>query len=217
MSLISDNPIFIASALASLGFWTISYALIIRRSRLDGTWGMPFPALCMNLAYEFVFGFVHPLESPANYVNIVWFLVDLVILAQFVRHGRAAAPAQFRKRLFLPAVAACVGLAIGVSLSVTADLGLARGNSYLGWGAELLICATFVALIHRREGVGGQSLWIVVTRMLGSWAIIPAQELEASLAFVHLVYPSATALNVTYVYLYVQRCRSLGIDPLRRI
>lgn len=217
MSLTSDHPLFAASTLASLAFWTISYVLIIRRSRLDGTWGMPFPALCLNLAYEFVFGFVHPLESPANYVNIIWFLVDVVILAQFLRHGRAALPADFPKQLFVPAVVACVGLAIGVSLAVTADLGLARGNSYLGWGAELLACAAFVALIHRREGVGGQSLWIVVTRMLGSWAIIPAQELEASLAFVHVVYPSASVLNVIYIHLYVQRCRSLGIDPLRRV
>lgn len=213
----SDNPIFVGSALASLGFWTISYALIIRRSHLDGTWGMPFPALCLNLAYEVVFGFVHPLASPANYVNIVWFLVDLVILGQFLRHGRAALPAQLPKQLFLPAVAVCVAIAIGVSLTVTSDLGLARGNSYLGWGADLLTCATFVALLQKREGVGGQSLGIAVTRMLGSWAIIPAQEIEISLAFVHWVYPSATVLNLTYVYLYVRKCRSLGIDPLRRI
>lgn len=211
-----DDPVFAGSALAALFFWTISYALIIRRSHLDGTWGMPFPALCLNLAYEFVFGFVHPLPSPANYVNIVWFAVDLVIAAQFLRHGRAALRPPFPQALFLPAAAVCVAIAIGVSLAVTADLGLARGNSYLGWGADLLLCACFVGLIQRRDGVGGQSLWIVLTRMLGSWAIIPAQEIEVSLAFVRVIYVSATMLNLTYLYLYVKKCRSLGIDPLRR-
>lgn len=213
----SDNPIFIGSALVSLGFWTISYALIIRRGHLDGTWGMPFPALCLNLAYEFVFGFIHPLSSPANIVNIVWFLVDLVILGQFLRHGRAALPAHLPKQVFLPAVAVCAGIAIGIALAVTADLGLARGNSYLGWGADLLISAAFVGWTDRREGVAGQSLWIAVTRMLGSWAIIPAQELEVSLAFVHFVYAATALLNFTYVYLYVKKCRSLGVDPIRRV
>ena len=96
-------------------------------------------------------------------------------------------------------------------------MGLARGNSYLGWGAELLTCASFVGLIRQREGIGGQSLWIVVTRMLGSWAIIPAQELEVSLSFVRVVYLASTALNVVYIYLYVKKCRALGVDPLRRI
>jgi hypothetical protein len=214
---ITEDPLFVASALLCLLLWTISYALIIRRSYLDRTWGMPFPALCLNLAYEFVFGFVHPLPSPANIVNVVWFLVDLVILAQFLRHGRSALPAHFPRRLFLPAVAACVAVAVGVSLAVTADLGLERGNSYLGWGAEFVMCACFIALLHRREGVGGQSLWIVVARMLGSWAIIPAQEIEVPLAFVRLIYFSATLLNLTYLYLYVKKCRALGIAPLRRV
>lgn len=213
----TDSPGFVASAVAALVFWTISYALIIRRSHLDRTWGMPFPALCLNLAYEFVFGFVHPLPSPANLVNVVWFAVDLVIAAQFLRRGRTAFPAALPKALFIPAVAVCVAIAIGVSLAVTADLGLARGNSYLGWSAEFLLCACFVGLIQRRDGVGGQSLWIVLTRMLGSWAIIPAQEMEVSLAFVRVIYVSATILNVTYLYLYVKKCRSLGIDALRRI
>jgi hypothetical protein len=212
-----DNPIFVGSALVSLSLWTISYALIIRRGHLDGTWGMPFPALCLNLAYELVFGFLHPLPSPANYVNMAWFLVDLLILAQFLRHGRTALPAYCSKHLFLPAIAGCLGIAIGVCLTVTADLGLARGNSYLGWGADLLICASFVGWIQRREDVRGQSLWIAVTRMLGSWAIIPAQELEVSLAFVHFVYPSAALLSFAYLYLYVKKCHSLGIDPLRRL
>lgn len=212
-----DDPLYAASALAGLFFWTISYALIIRRSHLDSTWGMPFPALCTNLAYEFVFGFVHPLASPANYVNIVWFLVDLAIAAQFLRYGRSALPEHFPKRLFLPAVGVCFAMAIGASLAFTADLGLLRGNSYLGWGGDLFLSACFIGLIHRREGVAGQSLWITVTRMLGSWAIIPAQEIEGPHTFVRLIYFCAPILNFTYLYLYVKKCRALGLDPLRRV
>lgn len=213
----TDSPWFVASALGSLFLWTVCYALIIRRSHRDRTWGMPFAALCFNLAYELVFGLVHPLTQPANYVNIIWFGVDLVILAQFLRYGRSALPRQLSPALFLPAVAVCVAIAIAGTLAVTADLGLARGNSYLGWGAELLTDACFLALIDRREGVGGQSLWIAVTRMLGSWAIIPAQEIEVPLAFVRVVYASSAVLNLTYLYLYVKKCRGLGIDPLRRV
>lgn len=212
-----DHPLYAVSALAGLFFWTISYALIIRRSHQDRTWGMPFPALCMNLAYEFVFGFVHPLASPANYVNIVWFLVDLAIAAQFLRHGRRALPEHFPKRLFLPAVAVCLSMAIGASLAVTADVGLLRGNSYLGWGGEFLLSACFLDWIQRREGVAGQSLWIALTRMIGTSAIIPAQEIEGPHAFVRLIYFAAPVLNLTYLYLYVKKCHALGIDPLRRV
>src|SRR5690606_16086636 len=130
---------------------------------------------------------------------------------------RSALPAHFPKRLFFPAVAVCVAMAVGTALTVTRDLGLLRGNSYLGWGADFLLSACFVTLIHRREGVDGQSLWIAVTRMLGSWAIIPAQEIEGPHAFVRLVYFCTPFLNFTYLYLYVKKCRALGIDPLRRV
>jgi hypothetical protein len=213
----SENPVFVASALASMILWTTSYALIIRRSHLDRTWGVPFPSLCLNLAYELVFGFVHPLPAPAHYVNIVWFLVDLLIFSQFLRHGRAARPELLPRPLFFPAACVCVAIAIAAALAVTADLGLARGNSYLGWGGDLLIAASFLGFLSKREGVSGQSFWIAVTRMLGSWAIIPAQEIEVSLAFVRVVYVSTSVLNLTYLCLYVRKCRALGIHPLRRL
>jgi hypothetical protein len=213
-----DHPLFASSAAACLLLWAVSYLLIIRRGFRDRTYGMPFAALCINLAYELVFGFIRPIAAPINYVNMIWFGVDLVIASQYLRYGRATFPELLPRRLFVPSFLVCAALAAGAALALTHDLGLATGNSYLGWGAELVMDASFIALVIRRRGVEGQSLYIGLSRMLGSLAIIPAQEIEApGLALVRLLYGISFLFNVTYLALYFRKCRLLGIDPWRRL
>src|SRR6266487_273578 len=41
-------------------FWTATYILIIRRSFLDHTYGMPLVALCANISWEGIFSFIYP-------------------------------------------------------------------------------------------------------------------------------------------------------------
>lgn len=52
-------------------FWTITYLLILQRSIQDRIIGMPMVALCMNIAWEFIFSFVYPSDKPQLYVNYV--------------------------------------------------------------------------------------------------------------------------------------------------
>lgn len=48
--------------------------LITRRAFVDRTYGMPFVALCPDLAYEFTHGFVEPSVPPLDLFDIAWFL-----------------------------------------------------------------------------------------------------------------------------------------------
>lgn len=47
-------------ALFSGIFWAITYLLILHRSIQDRVIGMPMVALCLNIAWEFIFSFVYP-------------------------------------------------------------------------------------------------------------------------------------------------------------
>ena len=52
--------------------WTMVYLLIIKRGFADKTYGMPLPALCANLSWEFIFSFIHPHGVPQIYVVMLY-------------------------------------------------------------------------------------------------------------------------------------------------
>ncbi|KAJ3122646.1 hypothetical protein HK098_002686 [Nowakowskiella sp. JEL0407] len=76
----------------SLGFmgfsgvcWTLAYFLYIRGSYIQGEYrGVPAAALFINLSWEFMFATLYTKSwTPQRVVNIVWFVVDFIQLAQF--------------------------------------------------------------------------------------------------------------------------------------
>ena len=82
--------------------WTVTYALIIRRSALDRAPGMPMTALCINISWELYYSVVSPHPAPQLYVNWVWLLFDVVIFAQFVKYGRQEVERALSPGTFLP-------------------------------------------------------------------------------------------------------------------
>src|SRR5947209_19406555 len=96
--------------LGSGAFWTGTYLLIIRRSSLDHTYGMPLVALCANISWEFLFSFISPPQIIQHIVNLIWFSLDLIILIQLLRYGPREFP-DLPKRVF----SAVVSLALATS------------------------------------------------------------------------------------------------------
>jgi hypothetical protein len=50
---------------------------------------MPFYALAWNIIWEFHFSFVDPMPVPFNVGNVIWFLLDLVMLFQYFLYDRS--------------------------------------------------------------------------------------------------------------------------------
>jgi hypothetical protein len=197
--------------------WCVAYVLIIRRGFLDRSYGMPLPALCANLAYEFVFAFVLPLKPPTNYVCAAWCLIDAVIAYQYLRFGRKEL-AEEERALLIPTFLLGMATAAIMMITITKDLGLALGNSYAGWGCQLLLSIALIHMLLRRPDLAGQSIYIALARFLGSVATIPAQEAETGgVAFLRFVYVAFMIYDVIYIVLYVRKARALGINPWRRL
>src|SRR6266567_8111191 len=68
-------------------FWTATYILIIRRSFLDRTYGMPLVALCANISWECIFSFLFPPHLIQHIIDLVWFSLDVVLFFQLLRYG----------------------------------------------------------------------------------------------------------------------------------
>jgi hypothetical protein len=208
--------IFNLSASSSAILWLVCYALIIRRGFKDRTYGMPLAPLCVNMSYEFIFGILHPDDPPMNYANIAWILVDLVIVYQYLRFAPKEFPAQLPRQWFYPAFVLALTIAFAGVLSITYEFQDWHGN-YTGWGDQLLISITFSCLLLRRQSVRGQSLYIVLSRMLGSIVLIPGQYIQAPHSiFLAYVWVAFVVLDSIYIMLYLRQCRLENINPWTR-
>jgi hypothetical protein len=181
-------------ALISGIFWTITYLLILQKSIQDRTIGMPMVALCMNIAWEFIFSFIYPNDKPQLYVNYVWFCLDLVIVIQYLRLNQAAFDEYLPEKLFYPAF--CSVLAIGFfnMLFATTELGTLLGSHYTAFEINLLMSVLFVYLLLSSDRTQGQSIYIATTKMIGT-------AFASVMSF--LEFPSSPLLNFLYIAIFL--------------
>lgn len=215
-------------------FWISTYVLVIRRGNRDKLPAMPFAALALNVCWEGIFSFLYMPDDPR--VTIAWgscFVLDLFILLQVYRYGRRDFPHPWVQRHWT----ALVGLAL-----LTAFMSLmgftAQFHDRLGWFTgflqNLIMSILFVAMIIRRDSVQGQSLYIALGKLLGTfvafilaikWApafgtAVVDHQLRAPTPMpplVPFIYPLIFVFDVLYVYLVYEKCRQAGINPWRRL
>jgi hypothetical protein len=217
---INDLPMTISPALSwtlQIGsgvFWTAVYVLIIRLGFRDKTYGMPIAALCANISWESIFSFLYPHAPPQNFINVIWFIFDLVIVFQTLRFGKL----EFAYRsLFYPAFVLGLLVSFGAILAITFEFDDWDGK-YAAFGQNLMMSILFIAMLLKRQNVRGQSIYIALFKMIGT--VLP------SILF-YLRYPDSPLLNFLYVSIFVfdliyvgllyVKHGELGINPWRRI
>lgn len=204
--------------LASGILWTSVYVLMIRRGFLDKTYGMPLAALSANIAWEFVFSFMHPHDIPQVYVNRVWLAFDLVIVCQFFRYGWS----EFRdlpKAAFAGMGLASIAAGFCLVLFITREFGDYYG-AYTAFGQNLMMSILFIAMLRSRGGLRGQSLYIALLKWLGTAApslayYLYEQKFHGS-ALMSFLYVSIFLTDLLYVILVWRACAREGIRPWKR-
>jgi len=195
-------------------FWTAVYIVIIRLGFRERTYGMPITALCANISWEFIFSFVYPHDPPQNYITIVWFVFDLVIVLQTLQFGRVVFEPPM---LFYPAFILGLLVSFGAILAITVQFNDWDGK-YSAFGQNLMMSVLFVAMLLRRQDIKGQSIYIALGKMVGS--LLP------SILF-FLRFPNSPLLNFLYVSIFIfdliyvvllyAKHKDLGINPWTRV
>lgn len=192
--------------------WTLAYLLIIRRSRRDRVYGMPLVALCANITWEFWYSLVDrpPLPDPTNragqfVVDFVWFLFDLVIVAQTLRYG----PRQFAwlgRRGFY----AMFALLLAVTGPSVVLINKEFHDTYairVTFLQTLLMSGLFLGMLNARRSLAGQSLGIALAKMGGTLlaslgiALYPPDPVYRHSVLLPFLYVAIFALDLTYTLL----------------
>ncbi len=160
----------LVGGLSSL-FWTLTYVLILRQAARDRAYGMPLVALAANLSWELIFLGVtlhHGVYDARLAMLLPWTLLDLGILVQCFRYGRADFSHPFVVRYFHLGLTGIIVFAFAVLGSFVRQLDDAIGW-YAAFGQNLMMSILFVCMFLRRDSLRGQSVSIGVAKLLGSF------------------------------------------------
>lgn len=181
---------FVVLSILSGIFWTIAYLLIIRRSIQDRSVGMPMAAVCLNIAWEFIFSFIYPSRKPQLYINYVWFFLDSIVVIQFLKLNKTEFGKHLPKNFFYPAFFSTLVVSFFNMLFFTHNFSVAKGATYTAFEINLIMSMLFINMLFSRNDVRGQSIYIAIAKTIGTAC--------ASLA-VYLSFPSSILLNFLYL------------------
>lgn len=197
--------------------WTIAYVLVIRRSWCDKTYGMPLVACSANVAWEFIFTFIIPYPDVISWsVNLVWLILDLVILAQVVIFFPREYP-RVPKAALWPLV--CLSILFSFLFLYAAHR---DGNIVIvsAFPQNFMMSALFLGMLIARQDVRGQSLYIACFRLLGTGIValnLYLSDFYPGLFTMKMLFVGIIVCDVYYIFLYCVRCHRLSISPWRRL
>jgi hypothetical protein len=203
-------------SIASGVFWLITYLLLINRGYQDKACGMPMAALTLNISWEFIFSFIHPHNGIQLIINIAWFILDLIIVVQYLRYESARRPSGMAVVFFYAAFLSILVVSFLTVLLVTLEFDN-YGGYYTAFGQNLLMSILFIRLLLDRKDLAGQSLYIGLAKLLGTFCAsillftyAPESKLTVFFAWAILFF------DLAYVGIYIRQSRRLGINPLMR-
>ncbi len=197
-------------------FWTLTYLVIINRGFGDKTYGMPIFALCANIAWEFIFSFLRPHEGVQLYVNITWFVFDLVIVYQCLRFGQAAFRNTMLRGLFYPAFLIILVVSFLGVWTVSAEFNDWVGK-YAAFSQNLMMSVLFISMLLSRNSVAGQSLYVAIFKLIGTlFASTLFYLTDPNAPYMNFLYVAILAFDVAYTVLLYLKFREEGINPWNR-
>lgn len=192
-----------ALLLATGGFWTAAYILLIRIGVRERTFGMPIVAFATNISWEFTFAFVRPPSGLQQWINVVWFGFDCAIGYTVVRYG----PAEFKmlpRWVFYGGLVALLALAYP-GMNLASEQFDAGEGTITAFSSNLVMSGLFLAMLLSRRSTRGQSLGIALCKMLGtasaSLAMLADHDLAARYhaGFMYYLYVGCFVVDLAYV------------------
>lgn len=194
-------------------FWSLTYILIIRRGFKDKTYSMPLAALCANISWEAIFSFIHPHSPPQLYINYIWFLLDAIIVLQFLKFGKFEFP-KFSIRQFYSVFLMALITAFFLVLFITYEFNDFKG-AYSAFGQNLMMSILFITMLLSRNDLRGQSIYIALFKMLGtgisSLAFYLYQPIAQGSFLFAFLFVSIFIYDLIYSGIIYQKCKEYNI------
>ena len=154
--------------------WCIVYEECIRLSIKHKTYAMPFWALAMNITWEGIYAITELRVGIGlqPVVNLIWFLLDIVILASYFKYGKKELASDQKAGMFYAWSILGILAMFAVQMSFIVEFGLADHLSaqYSAFIQNLIMSIAFINMLHKRNSSDGQSLLLAAAKWIGTLA-----------------------------------------------
>ena len=203
------------------GYWYLTYVLAIRRGYLDKAPAIPLFALTLNLAWDIAGAFI--LESPGFQfiINMGYVTVNSIFTMQWFLYWRNINGFnKLNKYEFYGFWALAMLVSLAAILLGNTELNDLLGYK-IGFVDNFINSILFIAMLYNRDTLAGQSVYIGISKMLGTACmsiaslIFTPTQVADSVILVPL-YIGIFGMDLLYVVLYIIKARRLGVDVWRR-
>lgn len=225
------SPTLLVIAAVMFGGWTAAYVQIVRQCHRDKTYGLPLVIIFFDVAWEFIFSFqlVAPGIPVLVWGNRLWFLGDVIIVAQVFLYGRHVQTHSWVKQHFY---AICiVGMALaGLTLyffsKYTGDVYGLASSFMINFAMSIL----FINLLLSRPDLRGLPAGVGWSKMIGTasgalfcylwWPTqfdangvlirAPFVTKPTDFDFLYFMFLSIPVIDCLYIYLHHQQRKALA-------
>ncbi|MFC9539650.1 hypothetical protein ACFTQ7_07140 [Lysinibacillus sp. NPDC056959] len=148
-------------------FWIITYILIIKQGLQDKRYGMPMVAICANISWEFIFSFMYPQNDLQRIITLLWFILDIFIMMQFLHYGHKEYKKIVPRKIFYSSFLITLVVSFFTILAMVHEFNDLEGK-YAAFIQNLMMSGLFIALFLQRGNLSGQSMGIAVCKMIGT-------------------------------------------------
>jgi paspaline synthase len=144
--------------------WSIAYILMTRQGYKDKTYAMPIYALCLNITWEFVFGFIYPPGFVNQFAFAQNMIVDIFLFHSIVKFGpndwqHHPLIARNLKWIIAVGVAFCLWLQLAIPATFVPVIGR-QVVFFTAFPMQMIISIGCVAMVLSRGHDAGQSMAI---------------------------------------------------------
>ncbi len=153
--------------------WMSVYVEAIRVGFRDRTCAMPFWALALNLAWEFLHTFyTFRLEgaSVQAVINALWTIFDIIVLYTWFRFGNRRFSGMLGKACLIAWNILAIAVAFSLQYGFVLEFGIYPGRAYAAFLQNLLMSVLFIDMLARRGSGEGQSMIIATCKWIGTLA-----------------------------------------------
>jgi hypothetical protein len=207
--------------------WTVTYLACIRVGFRDRTYCMPAVPLALNLSWECVYaaeGLQRPMQLQ-TVVDIVWAVLDALILVTFLRYGRAeqprpladavallallrdgrsAEPRMISRRRFVAWAVLLLAFAFALQVLVFVHFGAHDAARYSAFVMNAAMSLAFLAMAGMRAPGRGQSRVIAAAKLVGTLAATVIFGVIEGSAFVLGLGIACAVLDVLYLIVVIR-------------
>jgi hypothetical protein len=178
---------------------------------------MPIAALGLNIAWEWTYAIRDLTSDPQlqGWVNLIWALADVLILATFFRYGRSEFPGFVSKPLFISSGIVIIVTSFLIQWLFIAEFTVGtKAAQYSAFLQNLLMSGLFIAMFVARRGPRGQTLLIATAKWIGTLAPTILFGFIYGSPFIIGIGLLCGAFDLAYIALLVWARRNPSVFPI---